>query len=57
MGSQPNGNGTLELRIRQVHQRRRRAFFRSIATVTLWSAGLLGAAAFVYALTVGVAQP
>jgi hypothetical protein len=30
---------------------------RQLVTVAFWSAGLLGGAAFVYALTLGVAQP
>ena len=51
------GGGTLDLRIRQIHRRRRRAFMRRAFTVAAWSAGLVGAAAFVYALTLGVAQP
>jgi hypothetical protein len=49
--------GTLELRIRQIHRRRRRALMRRAFTVAIWSAGIVCAAAFVYALTIGVAQP
>ena len=46
----------LELRLRRNRQRRRRALIRRFATLACWSAGLLGAGAFVFALTLGAAQ-
>ena len=49
--------GTLELRIRQIHRRRRRALMRRAFTVAIWGTGIVCAGAFVYALTLGVAQP
>jgi hypothetical protein len=47
-------NSSLGIRLRQIHQRRRRVFVRRLVAAALWSAGLLGGAAFVFALAVGV---
>lgn len=56
MAAHEDVNASLGIRLRQIHQRRRRVFIRRLATAAFWSAGLLGAGAFVYALTLGVAQ-
>jgi len=46
---------SLEIRLRRLHQRRRRAAIRRVMKVVFWSAGALGVAAFV--LVLGNAAP
>jgi fatty acid desaturase len=45
----------LEIRLRRLHQRRRRAAMRRLMRVAFWSAGAIGLAAF--ALALGNAAP
>jgi cell division septal protein FtsQ len=45
----------LELRLRQHHQRRRRAAIRRLIATVCWGVGLLGVVAFVLALSLGAA--
>jgi hypothetical protein len=47
---------SLELRLRQIHQRRRREHIRRFVGVAFWSFGLLAAATFVLVLSLGVVQ-
>jgi hypothetical protein len=41
---------TLEVKLRRLHQRRRRAAMRRLMRIAFWSAGALGVAAFMLAL-------
>ena len=50
-GSQP-----LELRLRQIHHRRRRAAMRRLVTAAFWGAGILAVGAFALALGLEAAQ-
>jgi hypothetical protein len=45
----------LELRLRQHHQRRRRAAIRRLIATVCWGVGRLGVVAFVLALSLGAA--
>jgi hypothetical protein len=56
MAAHQDVNASLGIRLRQIHQRRRRVFIRRLLTAAFWSAGLLGGAAFVFAVTLGVNQ-
>jgi hypothetical protein len=56
MDARQDANSSLGIRLRQIHQRRRRVLIRRLVTAAFWSAGLLGGAAFVFALAVGVNQ-
>ena len=40
----------LEIKLRRLHQRRRRAAIRRLMKIAVWSAGAVGLAAFVLAL-------
>jgi hypothetical protein len=51
-----DASAPLELRLRHIHQRRRKESIRRLASVAFWSFGLLAATAFVLALTLGVVQ-
>lgn len=53
---QKDAGAPLELRLRHIHQRRRKQLIRRLASATFWSFGLLAAAAFVLAQTLGVMQ-
>lgn len=52
----PDGSVSLELRLRRLHRRRRRAVMRSVLKGAFWIAGLLCAATFVVALGLEVTQ-
>lgn len=54
MAARQDVNTSLRIRLRQIHQRRRRVFIRRLVTAAFWTAGLMGGAAFVFALAVGV---
>jgi hypothetical protein len=45
----------LEVRLRRLHQRRRRAAIRRLMRVAFWSAGAIGVAAFVLILGIEAA--
>jgi hypothetical protein len=51
-----NGNLPLEVRLHQLHQRRRRAFLRRFVSTACWSAVILGAAGFALVMTFGLGQ-
>jgi hypothetical protein len=51
-----NGQGSLEFRLRKLHQRRRRAIARQLVKAGLWGAGLLGAGVFVLAIGIEATQ-
>jgi hypothetical protein len=46
----------LELKLRQLRHRRRRAVLRQLAIGACWSLGLLGVGAFAIAVSVGVVR-
>jgi len=54
--AQPGGQVPLELRLHELHRRRRRAAIRRFITAACWSAGFVGVGAFLIALTIGAAQ-
>jgi hypothetical protein len=51
-----DGSAPLNVRIRRLHQRRRRAVVRRLLKGAVWSAGLLGGVAFALAEGVGLVQ-
>lgn len=48
-------NASLEVRLRHIHRRRRRAVIRRLVKAACWSAGILGTAAFALAAGIGAA--
>ncbi|HWO91003.1 MAG TPA: hypothetical protein VN985_07960 [Candidatus Eisenbacteria bacterium] len=51
-----DGSVSLEVRLRRIHQRRRRAVMRRLLKGAFWIAGFICAATFVLALGVEVTQ-
>ena len=49
-GSMADSPLTLEVKLRRLHQRRRRAAMRRLMRIAFWSAGALGVAALMLAL-------
>lgn len=50
VGSVADSAVPLEIKLRRLHHRRRRAAIRRIMKIAIWSAGAVGLAAFVLAL-------
>jgi hypothetical protein len=53
--SQNEVSASLDRRLRQIRNRRRRAAIRQLATAACWAAGLLGAVAFALAVSIQAA--
>ncbi|HXC76876.1 MAG TPA: hypothetical protein VNU19_07485 [Candidatus Acidoferrum sp.] len=54
--AQKEGELPLEVRLHHLHQRRRRAFLRSLLSTAGWMAVILVAAGFALALSLGLTQ-